>query len=386
MIHAQKRIPELDGIRGLAILMVLVCHYIQIPLQSVPGSLPKYAAKLLSLTWSGVDLFFVLSGFLICGILLDNKESSTFFRTFYVRRTTRIFPLYFALLVIFVFARSTLSIPWLFENAAPLWSYATFTQNIVVALKGLMGEQTNFWLGLTWSLAIEEQFYLILPFVVFFVSRRSLLLMFCCGIIGAVVLRIFSPGDHAYVLTPWRADSLLSGAAFAVLVRSPSFASWIARNRRMLVFAFFVLLAGAAAMTAKPWAPWAKNHLWLALLYSVFLLVVLTQMFPVLNRILVSRVLVWMGTISYGVYLLHPPVAALLHWYISGKTAPQFRTTTDIMVTVLAIIVTLGLATLSFRHFETPFLKLGQKFKYAPARTAPAVSRADPVSTLDVTS
>jgi peptidoglycan/LPS O-acetylase OafA/YrhL len=92
-----SRLPELDGVRGIAILMVLVWHYAVYEFQPEPGSIGAYALACLRLSWSGVDLFFVLSGFLIGGILIDNQQSNNYFKVFYVRRVCRIFPLYFFL-------------------------------------------------------------------------------------------------------------------------------------------------------------------------------------------------------------------------------------------------------------------------------------------------
>ena len=155
-----RRIPELDGIRGLAIVSVLIWHYGVGQIVSEPHSILNYALRMLGFTWSGVDLFFVLSGFLIGGILLDNKGSKDYFKIFYIRRICRIFPLYFLWLALFaaisygaayfVVANRLHQIDWLFQNSMPMWSYLTFTQNIAMAFKGDFGAN---WLGVTWSLA-----------------------------------------------------------------------------------------------------------------------------------------------------------------------------------------------------------------------------------------
>jgi len=102
-----KRIAQLDGIRGIAILLVLVWHYFSVQVHPDPGSTLSYIVRASSLAWSGVDLFFVLSGFLIAGILLDNRDTSNFFRIFYLRRVSRIFPLYFLLLGLFIWLSHT---------------------------------------------------------------------------------------------------------------------------------------------------------------------------------------------------------------------------------------------------------------------------------------
>jgi peptidoglycan/LPS O-acetylase OafA/YrhL len=164
----KDRVPELDGIRGCAILLVIVWHYIACEIHATPpGIVRSYLVSALSLTVSGVDLFFVLSGFLIAGILLDNRSASNYFRVFYVRRVCRIFPLYFLVLGMFVAfvalgATQSSRLSWIFHDPLPLWSYATFTQNVFMGLRGDFGP---FWLGMTWSLAVEEQFYCFIPFL-----------------------------------------------------------------------------------------------------------------------------------------------------------------------------------------------------------------------------
>jgi peptidoglycan/LPS O-acetylase OafA/YrhL len=185
-----RRIPALDGLRGIAILLVLLMHSIfQMQTNSV------FVSRLLALgklSWSGVDLFFVLSGFLIGGILLDARESPRYFQTFYIRRAYRILPLYAVITTIFLFhhlpfhflpgrlgAFSPLTIPW--------FSYLTFTQ--------------NFWMGplgcglpamaVTWSLAVEEQFYLTVPWVIRKVRGNLLVFVMIAVVAGAPLLRVW---------------------------------------------------------------------------------------------------------------------------------------------------------------------------------------------------
>ncbi len=212
------RYPELDGLRGLAILMVIEAHYgiVRTLLARYWGGLSEYLTPILSLGPSGVDLFFVLSGFLIGGILLDNKGASNYFRVFYTRRACRIFPLYFLFVILL------LAIPYpsglVFpadEVLLPSWTYLTFTQNIVMAKDGIVGAGL---LGPTWSLAIEEQFYLVLPLLIWFVPRGKLVhlvigLILLAMLSRLVMLSFHSPGDPAtwYFLLPGRADPLSPG-------------------------------------------------------------------------------------------------------------------------------------------------------------------------------
>src|SRR5882672_11423735 len=172
-----RRIPELDGLRGLAILLVLIWHFGCGTISAVGHRWLFYLGDAGSLFWSGVDLFFVLSGFLIGGILLDARNSPNYFKAFYARRVCRIIPIYAVVVGAFYLCMAT-GVPgriaeseWLFGPTAPWSAYATFTQNIGYATGG--PDVAN-WFRPTWSLAVEEQFYLILPAVVWFVSRRRL--------------------------------------------------------------------------------------------------------------------------------------------------------------------------------------------------------------------
>ena len=184
-LRVNKRVPELDGVRGVAILLVLVWHYIASQAVVTDGTLASQALRALAITWSGVDLFFVLSGFLIVGILLDAKGGDAYFSTFYMRRACRIVPLY--LLMVSIFAVVTTwqlhTSDFLFKEELPLWSYFTFTQNFFMHGRGFGPH----WLGVTWSLAIEEQFYLVVPLLVHWLDRKKLLAMFLFLILAAHV-------------------------------------------------------------------------------------------------------------------------------------------------------------------------------------------------------
>ncbi len=192
-LNLSGRIPELDGLRGIAIGMVLLYHYFFFHAPKVPGSFAAYAQVPLRLGWSGVDLFFVLSGFLIGGILLDARGSSNYFKVFYKRRFFRIVPLYAACLAA-AFALYTLShvgvanrFAWMYDGKLPWASYSLFLQNFWMARFNTAGA---FPMAVTWSLAIEEQFYLTLPMLVRFLSRRQLVTALLVGIFVAPVFRI----------------------------------------------------------------------------------------------------------------------------------------------------------------------------------------------------
>lgn len=367
-----KRIPQLDGVRGIAILMVLVWHYFVCQVMAAePGGVVSVISSKLILTWSGVDLFFVLSGFLIAGILLDHKETTNYFRIFYLRRVCRILPLYFLLLGLYL-AVSLTSLPakpaysWLLPNPLPIWSYATFTQNIFMGLRGDFGPH---WLGVTWSLAVEEQFYLVVPVLVYFLPRKVLLLVLFAAIIAAPILRSTYPGLNAFINTPWRSDSILSGAALAVLVRWNPFIAAVRKLPWLLLLIFLALLAGAIQMTLKPGLMGVWNHFWLAAFYAVFILMAFANSLPILGRILASSLLVWFGRLSYGIYMFHQAVSGLMHGAF-GRGAPQMLTGSDMGITLGSLVITLLLAMISFRFFESPILNWGHRFKYQQRHSA----------------
>lgn len=182
-----KRIRELDGLRGIAILLVVGFHYFTC--QVLPDDpLPfRFLGRAFFQGWNGVDLFFVLSGFLIVGILLDARGSRNFFRVFYTRRACRILPLYYLIVILFVLLGVTglVKNDWLFTGGLPLWSYLTLTQNYLMHAQGFGPN----WLGVTWSLAIEEQFYLVIPLLVWLLNRKQLFAVLLIGGANAVGLR-----------------------------------------------------------------------------------------------------------------------------------------------------------------------------------------------------
>ena len=254
----ERRVSELDGLRGIAILQVLIWHYFVGPIS--PQLISPLLHKCLGLTWSGVDLFFVLSGFLLGGILMDNKNSTNFFRVFYLRRCCRILPLYFLWILIFViivhaFKELTFEYPYLsiFDLNIYHWvaikHYLTFTQNFLMAQHHDWGNQ---WFGVTWSLALEEQFYLVLPLIIYFASARILIYVFLFLIVLAPILRtvlffVLPLPDGvfwSFFLMPCRGDAFLLGALCALLLRKDWFKKLIHRHM-LIVYSIAGILLGA---------------------------------------------------------------------------------------------------------------------------------------------
>jgi peptidoglycan/LPS O-acetylase OafA/YrhL len=365
---ATGRIPALDGLRGVAILLVLVWHYFQNLLSDDLGPVVALLRRSLALTWSGVDLFFVLSGFLIAGLLLDHKGSDRYFRTFYIRRTCRIFPLYYAHLAVFALliclgAKELPAFRWLFQNdVIPLWSYATYTQNLFMGWNWTFGPN---WMGVTWSLAVEEQFYLVLPLLIWLVPRRALpwILLGLCA--SAPLLRANVKGIVGFVNSPFRADCLLMGSLIAYWIRTPGFDGSALRFRRGLAALLCILVAGVGWMSfaGRESLGGPLTHLWLALLYTALLLLVLVRSEGIAARALCLPALRWLGTVSYGVYIFHQAVSGVVHGLLRGA-APRIASWSELGVTLLALALTLLLAQASYRSFERKVVAYGHTFRY----------------------
>ena len=385
-IKTGVRVPELDGLRGLAILIVLFHHYVFIAVRPEDGWLATLVRLVAPLSWSGVDLFFVLSGYLIGGILLDQRDTEYYFRTFYIRRICRIFPFYFLWLALFFILPGVLSPRWhqigaLFATEGiPKWSYVCFVQNFHMAGTGMLGAS---WLAPTWSLAIEEQFYLLAPLTIWLIPVRKLplvlLALTLCVPAFRVYLYLWHPGIFEYVLLPCRADTLLMGILCACWVRNETSRRWLEKHPDRLYLALLVLLAGAGYLTAVAHAQRSFDGLtsfemvsfgysWIALLYACLLLIVVTRKQGVFVHLTRFTPLRYLGIISYSVYLMHMAINSLVHDLILGQE-PHLINLSSGMVTFLALLFTLLLATFSWHYFEKPILRWGHSFSYTTPKT-----------------
>jgi len=347
----QQKIPQLDGIRGVAILVVIIHN---------SGRFPRLFAN----GWMGVDLFFVLSGFLITGILLDTKESEAYFKNFYARRCLRIWPLYYSLLL-FMFVLVPLLRPSdahiIFEKSSPWWAYPLFLQNFLIPISTNAAGP----LAITWSLAIEEQFYLVWAIVVRYCSyvhvRRIAIAVICLS--PALRFYLSLHQVHLYTNVFSRLDGLMAGSFLALVVRSEKFLP-----SRFVKLAWISLLIAAplAFVTAALDASWIVFS-FTALASAAFVYLALFSAKKWLRLALTNRFLVYTGTISYGLYLLHKipfDVAQLLH----VDRHP-----------LLALPITVAggyaLAALSWNLLEKPFLRLKRFFESRPSRLQPSDSQ-----------
>jgi peptidoglycan/LPS O-acetylase OafA/YrhL len=356
----------------MAILIVLAFHLIGS--HDAATILPHKLQGLLGFGWSGVDLFFVLSGFLIGGILIDAKDATNYFKVFYVRRFYRILPLYGALCLLsaVVFWMPLSTHTWLFGGDVPWYSYLTFGQNFWMAKANSTGGSQ---MGPTWSLAVEEQFYLTLPFVIRVFSRKTLPYAVGVGVLLAPVIRIalwfaVGPvygGNVTYLLMPCRMDGLLLGVLAAIAVRNQSSWNWLVTHTRFIGTASALLGLGVLGMIRKKiifgtFDLASFGFTWVALFYLSLLLLAITKQ-GLVNRIFRLRALTGMGALAYSLYLLHFPMLGIVYG-MAGKAAPTVTGLSSAGLTLLSGALVVGLARVSWLYFERPLVKRGHRYQY----------------------
>jgi peptidoglycan/LPS O-acetylase OafA/YrhL len=376
--YVRGRMPVCDGIRGIAVLLVVILHSaaFRIPV-------PPILAHAYSVGWIGVDIFFVLSGFLITGILLDTKNDPGYFKKFYARRALRIFPLYYALVafsfVILPFISTYLPLRFAegiaHAPASSAFWYLTFTSNIGGALFGMKEVAT---LGVVWSLAIEEQFYLIWPLIVRTCSTRAFTRICVAVIISGCLLRIalvFTQIERysIYELTFTRCDGLALGALIALAYRNDFL------SVRCLSYAKIVLPIGLAGFLGA--AAYQGSFVYsgpsmqifgypgLALFAAALLVLAVESDLQngMLAHVLRLRALTWPGGLCYGLYLTHAllilPLRPIYLDYL-GLDWRSYPALHQLIFTALVLTLSLGLAWSIWTLLESPILQLKRKFEY----------------------
>ncbi len=365
--------PALDGLRAVAVLLVFAEHFVGLPLG-----------------WSGVDVFFVLSGFLITSILWKTRGEEHRFRNFYVRRTLRIFPVYYGVFLALLLVTPVLHIQWDWQRLSWLlyvgnWSYyfnlAQFNAqhwwdalSCSVRLHGTLYPE-YIYIGHFWSLCVEEQFYLVWPFVVYRLQERGRILKLSAAIVLLMPVVRFGcfyllPGKMVdagilYHNTLFRFDALLLGAFVAMLWQGP-WAAWLKRMAPRVFAVFSVIVLSVYGVFPHrfihtPWfvAGWVYSLRFFCIdVAAAGLIVMALTPGSVAFRCLHVRPLRWLGMRSYGFYVYHYMGLYLLRDFAVRETGRYHAITLPVMGFALAV----GVSWVSFRYLEQPFLRLKDRY------------------------
>lgn len=350
---ANKYFPELDGYRAIAVLMVMLHHS---------------RWRIFSAGWVGVQFFFGLSGYLITSILLQQKKSPDYFKTFYARRILRIFPPYYLIIILGVLYGILVQ-----TNISDWYWYVFYLQNFPL---GLQQWSLNFpeAFNHTWSLAIEEQFYLFAPLIVRLLTTRMAMKVFLGLCMASVLFKIglfIKQGETIlnYTHTCSNLDIISLGCWLACryhLGEQKSLTALLGKVALGYTF-FYCLLAISMDKFLFPWQYpqlgsiyWLLFHGLLLVFVPLILQLILSKRFVWINRILSSTPLVYIGQMSYGLYLYHYLVFRLIDWHVSAWSSWG-----SLLLFVIKCLLSWTVAWLSWKFFEQPILKRKEAFQYS---------------------
>lgn len=369
-----KHVKELDGIRGIAILLVFAFHAFKRASYFTANPILDYIAKLTSIGgWVGVDIFFVLSGFLITSILLRKKGGKDYFKNFYARRVLRIFPLYYLMLGIIIFSMPAVEPGAQAYILERLPFYLLYQQNWLMAA----GDLPSIYLLVTWSLAIEEQFYLFWPFLIYFLQKKALIL----ATIGIILLSVFAriiaalvsddPTSTlfiAYYSTITRLDTLALGALIAIVFRESIL--WQDRLKKIALPALLVTTALALTVVLMPNREQLYNNIpirftgysVLAIMGGSLIVISLThEKSSLLRRFFRNKVLRFFGKYSYALYIIH---SLILQIFLDILWDAKFRGwQAYVGYLFISFSLTIILSLLSWHVLEKQMLKLKKYFE-----------------------
>lgn len=318
--------------------------------------------------WSGVDVFFVLSGFLITGILYDSRHSEQYFRNFYARRALRIFPLYYGALL----SVALLNVLWWrsewgeWGTHSPLW-LVFFLTNFLAAAAGWSA--VGLGLAHFWSLAVEEHFYLAWPFLVRWAKRRQLMIiaaalaLFALGLRSVLVLSGIA-AESIFVLTPARVDALAIGALCGLAIRGPDGAKLLRPAAiSMMIGGVGLLLIVVTRRTLSNYDP-VMETVGLTLLAAMCGGAIITGMlWQPLKTVFNNGLLRWFGRYSFGLYVWHQIIIFIFFQPAIRSTMLGIKGTTTAVIYLLSTIaLVLLIALASYHWWEKPFLSLKKHF------------------------
>jgi len=360
-------IPELDGMRAVAIGAVLLYHC-----WGYLGEAPvgRAVSSLAAIGWAGVDIFFAISGFLITGILLSAREQANYYKRFFIRRSIRIFPLYYLVTTLVLIAG--LAIRYLelpvsdpsLDHLDRIWINYLYLVNFAVAFF----DNDTVLLSIAWSLAIEEQYYLIFPFIVLHLSRRNLMRVLVGACLLAPVFRVLifswtNLYDTAYVLPFCRMDNLAVGGIALMLYQDSDsiVGAAVARAAPLLwLIALFFLFT----WTREDLVFISVGYFMVAAATAATILAITKGRLRHLSKVLRWRWLMYIGQISYGLYLIHLLVRTAID--IGPLKSTFAAVETDLTAATIrlffCLIASIAVAAFSWKFFERPLLALKDRF------------------------
>lgn len=372
-----KHVPALDGARGMAVLLVMLVHL-------GGGAQSRFLPiRLIGLGiktgWTGVMLFFVLSGFLITGILWDSKSQEHWWRNFYMRRVLRIFPLYYWTLLIVLGGAAAVGM--LRVCLSQIWVFGLYLQNVPWLLHTAQTLASPVPMGHFWSLAVEEQFYLIWPFLLLWTktlrqAKTLCLSVFLLSALFRVLVWTLHPDSFGNIqFLPTHAGELAMGGYLAIALRD---GSWM-RLERWATLAMVLSFSGfvASCYVSHDLRGISQGAMFYGLpCLTIFYAGLLVQAMGtgVWNRLTSMAWLRWVGSISYGLYVYHVVLIPIYPWIVERIAPHAGRNTTLMLDGMTGFAVSFLVAWLSFRFFETPFLRLKRRYK-EEERTAAQVER-----------
>jgi peptidoglycan/LPS O-acetylase OafA/YrhL len=376
---AEDRMAGLDSLRGVAVLSILIFHYLTNTSVFKTPNL-SFLQDLTSHLFYGVDLFFVLSGFLIGGWLIDNKGRSDYWPSYIRRRVSRIFPLYYGCLAVFYFLSAIGAekfggaFPWLMTSdvsGGPFWSYLVFNQNHVAAAAQGWGPA---FVSVLWTIAIEVHFYAIAAILVALLPKRLMpgavlsivFLSFAMKQWGAY----FGYGDHSqYVLTVCRLDAPFFGMFCAWLWRIGPVADWVrAHNSPLRLMTLLLLAANYYVVTYT-----SLNYHIPVFTMNAILCGMATLAFaasPGARSNILVRFLRWSGIRCFAIYVFHIPILGVVSHFWFSWPPNVFPPGVGWPPVIIAFLATYCAAALSWLYFEVPIVRWSSRMmRQLPARS-----------------
>jgi peptidoglycan/LPS O-acetylase OafA/YrhL len=379
----REHVPALDGIRGYGFLGIFLAHYLSPAIQRYRSNpLVNGLFYIEQIAWMAVPAFFVLSGYLVGSILFDTRDREGFFRVFYGRRILRILPVYYMTLLVI----AVMGLAQGVHLNHVFWAHFIYIQNLLPGY-GSNGRAPSTQIIHLWSLAIEEQFYLAWPIVVWFAKDRIKLLKIIAVLCGfCFTIRLISPLIHlspsrVYFATPTRVDAILLGVGLALVADHKVF-------KRLQPLAKYAVVVGTAlwmiSFSTHPDDP--NNYYRVAVEIPLANFTVLALVAAAIDeksrlaRACTVRWACWLGTMTYGLYVYH----FTYHKWFSDTFRPILSHYMPdpwayVATAAIAFALTIGLAVLSYRFVEQPALSLKKYLKYGANPDAKPVLQRAPI-------